>query len=96
MIYILTFESYNKPRSGAKRRWSVRYKKSIDCNNPKGFSQKQYCKRKKRKGHYKTESLHYEHSREIIENLSDLTIELSDRDFTAQIDKKSEAPHKHR
>jgi hypothetical protein len=82
MIYILTFESYNKPRSGAKRRWSVRYKKSIDCNNPKGFSQKQYCKRKKRKGHYKTESFHYEHSREIIENLSDLTIELSDRDFT--------------
>ena len=26
------------------RRWSKRYKKSINCNNPKGFSQKQYCK----------------------------------------------------
>lgn len=46
-------ESYNKPRKKMKRRWSVKYKKSIDCNNPKGFSQKQYCKRKKRGGNYK-------------------------------------------
>jgi hypothetical protein len=26
------------------RKWSIKYKKSINCNNPKGFSQKQYCK----------------------------------------------------
>jgi hypothetical protein len=26
--------------------WSMKYKKSIDCNNPKGFSQKQYCQNK--------------------------------------------------
>jgi hypothetical protein len=26
------------------RKWSIKYKKSIDCNNPKGFSQKQHCK----------------------------------------------------
>jgi hypothetical protein len=26
--------------------WSMKYKKSIDCNNPKGFSQKQYCENK--------------------------------------------------
>lgn len=45
-------ESGNKPRKGMKSRWSVKYKKSIDCNNPKGFSQKNYCKRKKRGGHY--------------------------------------------
>jgi hypothetical protein len=25
-------------------KWSRKYKKSIDCKNPKGFSQKQYCK----------------------------------------------------
>lgn len=31
-------------------KWSQKYKKSIDCNNPKGFSQKAYCQgRKKRK-----------------------------------------------
>ena len=30
--------------------WSDKYKKSIDCNNPKGFSQKAHCAgRKKRK-----------------------------------------------
>ena len=25
-------------------KWSLKYKHSINCNNPKGFSQKQYCK----------------------------------------------------
>ncbi len=31
-------------------KWSKKYKKSINCKRPKGFSQKQYCKysRKKR------------------------------------------------
>jgi hypothetical protein len=47
-------EKYNEPRAGGKRRWSVKYKKNIDCNNPKGFSQKQYCKRKRQGGDYKT------------------------------------------
>lgn len=28
-----------------KRKWSLKYKRRIDCKNPKGFSQKQYCKR---------------------------------------------------
>lgn len=46
-------ESYNKPRKGMKRRWSLKYKRSIDCNNPKGFSQINFCKRKKRGGKYK-------------------------------------------
>ena len=27
-----------------KRTWSIKYKKSINCNKPKGFSQRQYCK----------------------------------------------------
>tara|TARA_E500000178_G_C16974011_1_gene732413 strand:- start:101 stop:238 length:138 start_codon:yes stop_codon:yes gene_type:complete len=25
-------------------KWSKKYKKSINCKKPKGFSQKQYCK----------------------------------------------------
>jgi len=61
MMHLLTFESYNKPRSGEKKRWSVSYKRGIDCSNPKGFSQKQYCKRKRRGGHYKTESINLDH-----------------------------------
>lgn len=26
------------------KKWSTKYKTSINCNRPKGFSQKQYCK----------------------------------------------------
>lgn len=25
-------------------KWSIKYKKSINCKKPKGFSQRQYCK----------------------------------------------------
>jgi hypothetical protein len=32
-----------------EEKWSEEYKKSIDCNNPKGFSQKAYCKGKEKK-----------------------------------------------
>lgn len=31
-------------KTKAKRKWSNKYKKSINCKRPKGFSQKQYCK----------------------------------------------------
>jgi hypothetical protein len=60
MNYLKTFdevsEAYNKPRAGGKKRWSVKYKKVINCSNPKGFSQKQFCKRKRKGGAYKNES----------------------------------------
>ena len=42
-------EKYNKPRKGQKRRWSVKYKKSINCNNPKGFSQRAHCQGRKKR-----------------------------------------------
>lgn len=32
----------NKKQKGGK--WSLKYKRSINCKRPKGFSQKQYCK----------------------------------------------------
>jgi len=35
-------KNHNKGLRGGK--WSKKYKASINCNNPKGFSQKQYCK----------------------------------------------------
>ena len=39
-------------------KWSKKYKKSIDCNNPKGFSQKAHCAgRKKRNETMNEESL---------------------------------------
>jgi hypothetical protein len=32
-----------------EEKWSEKYKNSIDCNNPKGFSQKAHCQGKKKK-----------------------------------------------
>lgn len=29
---------------GGRRKWSLKYKKSINCRRPKGFSQRQHCK----------------------------------------------------
>lgn len=37
-----------------KHRWSIKYKRSINCSSPKGFSQRNYCKRQKRGGKYKS------------------------------------------
>lgn len=34
-------------------KWSLKYKRSINCKRPKGFSQKNYCARQKRHGKYK-------------------------------------------
>lgn len=40
------------PQTGGKRKgrkWSMKYKRSINCNAPRGFSQRQYCKYGRRK-----------------------------------------------
>ena len=44
----LMFKSRNrvtakKPKT-KPHKWSLKYKRSINCNRPRGFSQKQYCK----------------------------------------------------
>jgi len=36
-------------KSELKEKWSEKYKKSIDCNNPKGFSQRAHCQGRKKK-----------------------------------------------
>jgi hypothetical protein len=33
----------NSSQNGG-RKWSLKYKKSINCNRPRGFSQRQHCK----------------------------------------------------
>ena len=33
-------------RANSKRKWSIKYKRSINCRRPRGFSQRQYCKRR--------------------------------------------------
>lgn len=41
-IILLIYNKFMKKQFGGK--WSLKYKKSINCNRPKGFSQKQHCK----------------------------------------------------
>jgi len=36
-------------KENVEEKWSEEYKKSIDCKNPKGFSQRAYCQGKKKK-----------------------------------------------
>ena len=35
-------------KKGLPEKWSAKYKKSINCSNPKGFSQKAHCAGKKK------------------------------------------------
>jgi hypothetical protein len=42
----------NNPRKAMKSRWSLKYKRSINCKNSRGFSQKNYCNRQRRGGKY--------------------------------------------
>ncbi len=37
-------------KKGIQDDWSAKYKKSIDCNNPQGFSQRAHCQGRKKKG----------------------------------------------
>lgn len=48
-LFLNSTENPILKRRGGK--WSAKYKRTIDCNHPKGFSQKQHCKygRKTRK-----------------------------------------------
>ena len=47
-------------------KWSKKYKKSIDCNNPKGFSQKAHCAGKKKRKSENVMNLSKEKLREMI------------------------------
>jgi hypothetical protein len=48
LYMVLSRLIYKIPRmpkcSQGGRKWSANYKKTIRCNKPKGFSQRQYCK----------------------------------------------------
>ena len=41
LIHAIKIESKKNYKGG---KWSLKYKRSIDCKHPKGFSQKQHCK----------------------------------------------------
>ena len=45
---------YSPEQLEEAKKWSRKYKSSINCSSPKGFRQKQYCKRQRRGGNYKS------------------------------------------
>ena len=47
--------------------WSKKYKRSIDCNNPKGFSQKAHCQGRKKKNE---NTMKLSELKEIVRELS--------------------------
>jgi hypothetical protein len=48
-VYRKFINSMKKKTKKMNEGWSDKYKKSIDCNNPKGFSQRAHCQGRKKK-----------------------------------------------
>ena len=44
-----SYDTVKKYYMEVKEEWSNKYKKSIDCSNPKGFSQKAHCAGRKKR-----------------------------------------------
>jgi hypothetical protein len=49
MLDSVKYQGMVKEFDELEEKWSEKYKKSIDCKNPKGFSQKAHCQGKKKK-----------------------------------------------
>lgn len=71
-------------------KWSRKYKRSIDCSNPKGFSQKAHCAgRRKRKQGGKTKSRPVESLREIsMSDIKKFLVEEINKTVNSEIIKK--------
>jgi hypothetical protein len=67
-----------------KEKWSEKYNKSIDCNNPRGFSQRAHCQGKKKK---LKESIN-EAVRTELAQLKDLARKFSKEKSEKQVEKE--------
>ena len=76
---------------GILEKWSKKYKRSIDCSNPKGFSQKAHCAgRRKRKRGGKTKSRPVESfvQENIMENLKEFFVKEVNQAISKELTKK--------
>jgi hypothetical protein len=48
-FFMNKLEGEKKSSDMLEEKWSQKYKKSIDCNNPKGFSQRAHCQGRKKR-----------------------------------------------
>lgn len=71
-------------------KWSKKYKRSIDCSHPKGFSQKAHCAgRRKRKSGGKTKSRPVESLQEIsMSDVKKFLVEEINKTLNTEISKK--------
>jgi hypothetical protein len=51
--YIMKTRKNKSKNKKSKKRWSLKYKKSINCKRPRGFSQRQYCNYGRKKSYRK-------------------------------------------
>ena len=51
------YETKEMKEGNVTEKWSEKYKKSINCNNPKGFSQRAHCQGKRKQSEMKEEEL---------------------------------------
>lgn len=45
---LFNFWKNKKVKTPVEEKWSEKYKRSIDCSNPKGFSQRAHCQGRKK------------------------------------------------
>ena len=58
---------------GVSEGWSEKYKKSINCNNPKGFSQKAHCQGRKKKMTEEKKDHEYSMARSELKTINNAT-----------------------
>jgi hypothetical protein len=73
-VYRKYINTMKKKTKKMNEEWSDKYKKSIDCNNPKGFSQKAHCKARKKVNEAMTK-LQIKKRDEIADAISDKEME---------------------
>jgi len=57
LIYFRKYPNMIYRMRKTTRKWSMKYKKSINCKNPKGFSQRQHCKYGRKSKTYKSDKI---------------------------------------
>ena len=65
-VYRAFINKMKKKTKAKNEGWSEKYKKSIDCNNPKGFSQKAHCAGRKKRKQENTMNFSKKQIREMI------------------------------
>ena len=73
-------------------KWSKKYKRSIDCSNPKGFSQRAHCagrRKRKRGGKTKSRPIESFNQENIMSNLKEFVINEIEKNLIEEVKKNN-------